>query len=798
MGALVQDLKYALRGLLRNPLFAVTALAAAALGIGAATAVFSVVDRILFRALPYRDAGELVSVGMLAPLDRNEFLLAGGYFTLRRDHPGLASVTSFVAGVNDCDLSDEHPVRLGCLAVEGNFLPVLGIAPALGRSFTPEEDRPGAPKVGMMSFALWRGRFGGDPGIVGRVLQLDGQPLHIVGVLPADFETPTLARADLILPEQLNEATESSGRALRVFGRMRPGSTIEQAGAALAPWFQTALEGVPAPFRKEVKLRLRSLRDRQVDDVRRASWVLIGAVLAVLLIACANIANLLLARAAGREREWMIRLALGAGRWRRARQMLSESLLLGVLGGVAGCGLAWLLLRWFVSLAPGGIPRIEQAALDGRVLGFALAASALTGILFGMAPALRNPVAIRVGRARLREWLVTAQLAVSVVLLAGAGILLKNLWHIANTDFGMDTEHVVTASFTLSKVRYATDRQQLEFVRRLEESLARLPGAAAVAISDSLPPTGGTRGRPLASIQVEGRPPFDQGTGGLVMWRYVTPGYFAALRIPIAAGRGFVESDRGPGEAAIVVSESLARRLSPGENAVGRRIKTDAWGTIVGVARDVKNSGLDRSDPEYYVVRKYAADDTYGNQGAGVAWRHAFVVVRTAGDRRAMSQWLRAEFAALDTSLPVESSSLAEHAGSLASRPRFQATLIGLFAAMGVLLAAIGLYGVMAFLVAQRTREIGVRMALGASPGSVSQLVLARAARWTLAGAAIGLAGSLYVGRLLQALLFDAPASDPWILLAVVALLFACAMGAAWIPARRAARVDPMTALRHE
>jgi predicted permease len=562
--------------------------------------------------------------------------------------------------------------------------------------------------------------------------------------------------------------------------------------------FAQVLQTVPAQFRKEVKLRIRSVRDRQVDDVRRASWVLAGAVIAVLLIACANLANLLLARMAAREKEWTIRLALGASRWRLARQALTESLVLAILGGAAGCALAWALLRWFISLAPGGIPRIQEASLDTRVLSFALAASVITGFLFGIAPALHNPVAIRAQRVRLREYLVAAQLAASVVLLAGAGMLLRSLWRIENAPLGLDAQHVITASFTLPKLRYSHNQQQLEYFRQLEERLARLPGASASAISDSLPPSGGSRGRPLAAIQVEGRPPFADGTGGMVMWRYVTPGYFAAMGVPIVAGRGFVEQDRATAEPSIVISQSLAAKLFPGENPVGRRVKTEDWTTIVGVARDVKNGGLERADPEYYALRNNAIDAAFRNQAVGAGWRNAFVVVRTPLAPHSVMQMLRREFAALDASFPVELSTMTERVSVLAARPRFQATLISLFASMGVLLAAIGLYGVMAFLVTQRTREIGVRMALGSTPGEVARLILQRAAMWAIGGAAAGAIASLFAGRALQSLLFDAPLTDAATLASVIALLFAIALAAAWVPARRAARVDPMTALRHD
>ncbi len=383
----MQDLRYAARGLARNPLFAVSAIFAAALGIGSTTAVFSVVDRILFRSLPYPNGDRLVSVGMMAPLDTNEFLLSGNYLDFRRYQTPFESITSFTAGVAGCDLAGANPIRLGCAQVEGNFLPALGLAPLLGRNFTPAEDRPNAPKVALISYALWRDRFGADPQIPGKVVSIDGQPVTIIGVLPASFELPTLTAADVLIPQALNN-NPNSMRFLRVFARLKPGVTIQQARAALQPIFDRALLTVPAAFRKEVSLRVRSLRDRQVHDARIASWVLLGAVIAVLLIACANIANLLLARSMNRRKELAVRAALGASRARLARQALTESALLAIAGGTAGCALAWALLRVFIGIAPSSIPHMEQASLDPRALLFAIAVSIASGLFFGLAPAL--------------------------------------------------------------------------------------------------------------------------------------------------------------------------------------------------------------------------------------------------------------------------------------------------------------------------------------------------------------------------------------------------------------------------
>ncbi len=806
--SLIQDLRYAVRGFARTPMFTLTAVFAAALGIGATTAVFSVVDRILFRSLPYPNEDRLVSAGMMTPLDTSEFLFAGAYLDWRRNQTPFESITSFTAGVADCDLTENNPTRLGCASVEANFLPTLGFSPFLGRTFEEHEDRPNAPKVALISYALWQGRFARDPNIAGKIISIDAQPVTIVGVLSPDFEIPTLARADLLVPQALNEANRQSTRALRLFARLKPGVTIAQARAAMQPLFDRTLESVPPEFRKEVHWRIRSLRDRQMQDARLASWVLLFAVSAVLLIACANIANLLLARSTSRRKEMAVRAALGAGRGRLIRQTLTETMLLGLMGGAVGCALAWAMLRLFIGIAPSGIPRLDQAALDGRVLLFTLAGSVISGLVFGLAPAIQTPTAESLTgwrttgarRALLRETLVAAQIAVSVVLLTGAGMLLRSLWNLQNVPLGLTAEHVVTAEFILGKQRYSEDARQLQFFDDIESRLGAIPGVTAFTISDSLPPYGGVRARPFAAIQVEGQPPFQEGTGGMVVWRYVTPGYFSTLGVRITRGRGFEDRDRATVESSIVISDSLARKLFPEGAALGKGLNIDGQtSTVVGITTDVRNNGAaGETSPEYYMLRKPTLDATFRNQMPPSGWRQAKVAIRAPMSPSVMAGWLKREIAAIDPALPVTISTMQERVSRLSDRPRFNAILLALFAAMGLVLAAIGLFGVMSFLVGQRTQEIGVRMALGATPRTITKLILSRAAVWTLAGAVTGLIGSLFATRALRSLLFEVPEHDPWIFAVVLPGLLLVAMAAAWIPSQRAARVDPMTALRQE
>lgn len=806
-----QDLRYAFRGFLRNPSFTFSAILALGLGIGGATAVFSVVDRILFRSPPYREPARLVSIGMMAPLDNSEFMFSASYGDWQRTQTPFERMTAF-GMVSDCDLTQGTPAALGCALVESNFLQTFGVEPILGRSFTPEEDVPNSEKVAIASYAFWQGRLGGDPNIVGKAISLNGAPTTIVGVLPASFELPRLNRFDLLVPLRLNRnlAPGLPGRDVRAFARLKPGVTIEQSRAAMAPLFQSFLPTVPPPFRKQVSLRIRSVFDLQTEQSRLASWLLLGAVGALLAIACANVANLMLARAARRGRELAVRAAIGASRARMIRQTLTESLALAFAGGVVGCILAFALLRAFNALAPAGIIRLDQARLDGRALLFSLAVMAGSGILFGIAPALYMPRASGLASARsvgtargiFRQALVAGQIAISLVLLSGATLLMRSLYKLEAAPLGFDPDRAIAASFVLGPAKYTAAQRQQEFFEALEARLTAMPGVRAVSISDSIPPAGRTRSRPFTSLQAQGHPRYTQDTGGMITWRFVTPGYFDALAIPIVRGRAFTEQDRDPSRSATVLSQSLARRLFPGEEAVGRSVQFgdgEAWYEVIGIAADVKNAGATSpADPEYYLVRRHGNDPQYAQQVPPFGWRSGSVVIRAGLSGRAAADSLRAAIASLDPTLPANIFTMQERVAGQSVRPRFDAALLAMFAAMGLLLAAVGLYGVMAFLVAQRRQEIGLRMAIGASPGSIAGMVLGNAMRWTLAGAVLGIAGSWIAARAIETMLFEVGAHDPVSLAAAAGLLIAVALAAAWVPARRASMVDPLTALRVE
>lgn len=794
------DARFALRGFTRDRRFTLSALAAIALAVGGATAVFSVVDRSLFRPLPYHQGDRLVSVGVVAPILRSEeFFFAGTYREWRSSQTVLEGLTSW-SGVSGCDLGDDSPQRLDCARVEATFLPMLGVEPILGRNFTADEDRQGADAVTLLSFGLWQGRFGADRSILERSITVDGTPTRIIGVLPPNFETPTLTPADLLMPQKMRMGPHTENYMVSVIGRLRPGRPAASSAAALEPLFQRFWEGLPADLRNaagRMQLRVETLRDRQTREYRLALWMLLGSVIAIVLIACANVANLLLARSAMRQQEFAVRTALGASRWRLAQQMLTESGLLGLLGGSAGCALAFWLLRVFIALAPDGTLRLREAALDLRVLGFTLFLSLGSALVFGLAPALDRMRVRRAGPRRtwVRQVLITAQLSVSLMLLMGAGLLLLSLWRLENAPLGFTSERIVTASFTLPQYRYADEIRQLNFFNQLEARLNELPGAVAAAITDTLPPGGDTRTLPYVALANPGGNAAEPGMSGSVRWRYVTPGYFEALGIPIKRGRGFNGEDRQPGAQPLILSESLARRLFGLEDPIGRRLRSQV---VVGVAGDARNTGLSGvPDPEMYSVRKIVR-----NEGAGSSdpnWpRHATVIVRSSLDEHIATESLRAAIQQLDPAVPVVLETMDSHVQRFFTRPRFQTFLLSMFAATGLLLAAIGLYGLISFLVAERTREIGVRMALGATPSRIAKLVVSDGVRWTAAGVIAGTAAATGLLRLLEGLLYQVKANDLRVFGGAIALLAGVAILAAWLPGRRASRIDPMAALRHD
>ncbi len=803
--SIFSDLSHARRQLLRNPAFSSTVLLILALGIGASTAVFTVVDGVLFRPAPYADPDRIVAYGITAPIETREFLFGFDYLYWQGKLPAFEAVTSMFPGVQDCDLTEANPARLACARVESTLLPFFGVQPVIGRNFTTVEDRNNAPRAALLSYDLWRTRYGSQPNVLGLPISLDNTPARIIGVLPKDFVLPTLSRFDILLTQQQSKAEQVFPRdnaTLRTFARLRPGWTPAQALSSLHPLLERDISQAPPAFRKEIHVGVRTIRDWQSGDRRQASWVLLFAVLAVLLLACMNVASLLLARGTSRQRELAMRQALGASRSRLARHAITESILLGLAGGTLGCGVSIFLLKILLAATPNSIPGLTAVHLSARMLTFALLLSLLSGLLFGALPALRHPTleiftgwrSTSPSKTSLRDALVTLQIAGSLIMLTAAGLMLRTLWKLENVPLGLDTEHVVTAQFTLGP---AYDWTRLIVLSdTLEQRLRNQPGITGVAFADSIPPGGFTRSVPFVALRVPGRAPSEQGVGGMVPWRAVSAEYFRTLRVPLPQGRAFEASDRSaPQASAMILSQSLARKLFPGENAVGKRVALPDSKTynVVGVAADVRNSGLAGApDPEFYLDRDQFPQYWLG----GPTGHHFAVAVRSPLRTPFLESWLRGQIRALEPSVPVDVMTMQDRVHDFAVPQRFHAILFSLFADITLLLAITGLYGLVRFLVARRTQEIGVRMALGASPTGIAVMIVRSALRFTLAGAALGIAGALMISRWLESMLYQTPSRDPLTITIVAALLVVCGIAAALAPSLTAARTDPMTALR--
>jgi putative ABC transport system permease protein len=813
LGTVLQDVRYALRGFRRNPIFTITVIATLGLGIGTTTAVFSVVDRILFRSLPYDHADRLVSVGIRQSLEPQEFTLGAFYYLWRENQKPFDALTSENAVSRECDLTDRKSAQLSCMRAEASFLPTLGTVPVLGRNFLPEEDRRNGPNVALISYGLWLNHYGRDPGILNTLIEIDGDRVRVIGVLPKGFEMPDLQAADVLFPLALaDESTERSensglGTPMRTFARLKPGVSVEQARASLQPLFPYAQELIPPDLRKDFHLEVRSLRDRQMQGARLIAWVLFGAVLVMLLIACANVASLLIARGVTRERELAVRSALGASRGRLIRQALTEALLLSITGTTAGGVIAEILLRIFVSIAPAGIPFLDRAQLDLRIMLFTILLSFLCGAMFGLIPALHIPrlTALTVrsthsgAYAVLRRWLVVGQIAASMVLLAGGMLLLRSFWSLQNQQLGIRTENTITASISLGQRGYANPQQRLAFFQQLVRRLQFGPGVSSVAVSNSLPPSGGGRSF-YSDLVVPGRPRLPARTGGMITSRLVSPGYFRSLDIPILQGRSFTEEEQNSNEQLVILSKQLAARLFPGKNAIGEHLKLDSedqntpWYTVIGIAANVKNNGLTGEEqPEYYNLRHNRAEDWNSNFD-----RKAMLIVKTSLPSDAMSRWIRSQVETVDPTVLVSVETLRQRVGKMADQPRFETVLVGFFAAAGLLLSMIGLYGVIAFSASQRTQEIGVRMALGASRFDILRLISREGVRLIALGGVIGLGLALGVSRLFKSLLFSIGPYDPMTFIGVTLLLVLVALAATVIPARTAMKVEPVEALRYE
>ncbi len=825
-----QDIRYGARMLRKNPGFTTVAVLTLALGIGANTAIFSVVNSVLLRPLPYREPSQLVQLRADRSGKANTSIGSATFVEVKAQSRSLARIAAYNGG--DMTLTGAGPAeRIVSGAVTADFFPLLGVQPAVGRNFTQEEDTPNGPRVVILGHSLWQSRFGGDPHILDRTITLNEQSYTVVGILPARFQYPE--GFQLWTPLALGETGAGGGGTFATYGegawllnaiaRLKPGVTLEQAQTELqmiAQRVQPDESGGATPAgerrargtgggRADNVLTLVGLHEQFVGNVKGALLVLLGAVALVLLIACANVANLLLARAAARQREMAVRAALGARRLRVARQLLTESLLLSLAGGGLGLMMAFWGVQALGRWGGATLPSMHGIGIDAWVLAFTLGVSLITGLAFGLAPAVQvwrtdvNTALKEEGRAEtggrrkwFRELLVVSEVALALVLLIGAGLLIKSFSRLMEVNPGFRTDGVLTFQVTLTEGK--SSHQRVNFAQQIVERLKALPGAQAAAATDSLPLTHFAR---ISLAEIDGRPPIDVSKlrRGELKVRpasraTVTHDYFNAMGIPVKNGRAFTPQDARPAAAVVIVNEAFEKHHFPGESAVGKRIHLlgssagPRWLTVVGVVSDVRQKGL--AGDVMLEVFNPVLDDIEDAMS---------FVIRTSGDPAHLISAVRAVMAEVEPNQPIHSVMTMEQrlANTTTSR-RLNTALLGCFAAVALLLAVVGIYGVMSYAVTQRRREIGMRMALGAQKSDVLRLIIHGGLRLTLLGIAMGLAGAFALTRYLSSQLYSVKATDPLTFLGVAVALTGVALLASWLPARRATKVDPMVALRYE
>ena len=811
MTSVLEDLKYTWRTLLGSRTFAGVAIFALALGIGASTAVFSVVNAVLLKPLPYPDPGRLVMVYAVFPLENlfNLGLSEPEFLDVQEQSKTFSASSALLATkVNLTGVDD--PERISIVYTSGSFFRLLGLKPILGHTYTEEDDQPGRQDVVLLSYEIWQRRFGGDPGIVGKKILLNDQSRTILGVMPKGFRFGE-EDAELWGPIALDRANLAprSQHYLSMVARLTPGTSVERAQAEMKAIASNLTAEYPQLYSQaEWELHAIPLQDYIVGNVRPALLVLLGAIFFVLLIACANVANLLLARAVTREKEIAIRSALGAGRGRLVRQMITESLVLACLGGFTGLVLASLSTNALISFGAGQIPRLRDLTVDWRVLAFALTVSILTGLIFGLVPALQAKKAdlndvLREGaptsglrRSRLRSSLVVAELALALMLLIGAGLMIKSFLGLRETSPGFDPRNVLTLQLLLPRTRYPEPVQQTTFFRRLVEETKALPGVVSVGAVSQLPLS---EDYWSSQLLVEGKV-LNTVTGhpsAEVDWRTVTPDYFQTLKIPLKSGRYFTEADDENGALVAIVDERLAQRVWPNEDPIGKRLKEASmmedtpWLTVVGVVANVKHYGLTST-----VTRELVYLPQFQR---ATPFRAMSLVVRTSGRPRLLVEPIRKKVREIDPNQPVSRVTTMEDllAESIA-KPRFYLLLLGIFSGVALILATIGIYGLIAYAVSQRSREMGIRMSLGADRGDVVRLIVGQGLRLTLLGLSIGILAAFTGSRVLTSLLYGVSASDPAIYVLVLLALGSVALLASYIPARRATRVDPAIVLRQQ
>ena len=808
----MNELRFALRQLRKSPAFTFIAILTLALGIGANTAIFSVVNAVILRPLPYQAPEQLVWIWETSPKNEieEEPLSFPNFNDFRQQAQSFEAVGAFTGAAPILSGADGEPERLTGAAVVGDFFSVLGVEPVLGRKFVPEENEDGKNRVAILSHAFWQRRFGGDPGLVGQQIQLNGNQYTVVGVMPPAFQDPVAAArrpVELWMPLAVTERMRSARRSdfLSVIARLKPSLTVEQARAELKG-IASRLEQQYPDTNTNWSVIVEPLHETLTGNVRPALLILLGAVAFLLLIACANVANLLLARASARQREIAVRSALGASRARIIRQLLTENMLLSLAGGVAGLFIAWWGTRALLALSPGNIPRLSSVGLDPQVLLFTLLVSLVTGVLFGLAPALivsklnLNQTLKEGGRSsaegaggrRLRNGLAVAEVALSLILLVGAGLLIRSFLRLQEVNPGFNPDNLLAAELSLPSAKYAENQQVVNFYDQLLARVAEQPGVSSAALTTSLPLTGGGD---ILAFSVEGRPVARTDRTPDAEARVVNPDYFRTMEIPLRRGRVLTDQDAPDAPDAVVINEALARKYFAEEDPVGKRITFGdpqaanvEWFNIVGVVGDVRQSTL-QAEPYPQVYSAYRQTPR----------RALTIVLRTAGEPTAMANTLRQQVWSLDRQQPLHNvRTVAQVLAQSIARPRFNTLLITILAGVALVLAAVGIYGVISYSVTQRTHEIGVRMALGASSSNVLRLVVGQGMLLAGMGLAVGVLGAFAVTRIMGTLLYGVSANDPFTYIALVLLLGVIALIASYIPARRAMRVDPVVALRNE
>jgi putative ABC transport system permease protein len=804
MQTLWQDLRYAARMLLRNPGFTVVAVITLALGMGANAAIFSVVNATLLRPLPFEDPDRLITIRETNPSQSSEFKVSPGNFldwkkqnTVFERLVAMQEASYDLVGAGD-------PERLLGMRVTDGFFAMLGARPQTGRDFLPEEDRPGHNNVVILSHGLWQRRFGGDPNIVNQAVTLSFRSYTVIGVMPATFRFEDGAAAFWTpMAFTVEQAQQHGSHYVSAIGRLKPGVTLAHARSEMSAIADRLARQYPDTNTGN-NVKLTPLLEYTVRSVKPALMVLLGAVAFVLLIACANVANLLLARAAAREKEIAIRTSLGAGRARIVRQLLTESLLLALAGGALGLALGAWGMDLLLALAPEGLPRLSDVSLDGRALVFTSALTLLTGLGFGLFPALQssrpnlNETLKDAGRGStddrrrrlIRGALVVSEVALAMVLLVGAGLLVKSFLRLRSVDPGFNPYNALTVGIQLSRMKYPEENQRVSFYKQLIEKVAALPGVQAVGAAMITPLSDKDYVLPF---MIQGRPPYPAGSAPTTNYYSVTPDYFKAMGIPLLRGRLFTERDTKDTPRVVIINETMAKRFFPGEDPIGKRLdlgdaREPDWEEIVGIVGDVKHYGL---------IQETTAQTYEPHTQRPVSGMT--LVARTSGDPSSLSAAIRGEVLKIDKEQPVSDIRTLEQyfSASIAQR-RFSALLLGIFAAGAMALASVGIYGVLSYSVTQRRREIGIRLALGAARRDVLKLVVGHGMLLTLIGMAIGLGAAFALTRVISTLLFSVSATDPTTFGLIALLLGAVALLACWIPARRATKVDPMVALRYE